>query len=70
MLIPKDNEKDLADIPDNVKRGLRIIPVAMVDEVLEKALAGPLVPIEWVEPEEPVARAAKADGEPAGVITH
>ncbi|MBW7849672.1 MAG: endopeptidase La [Rhodospirillales bacterium] len=70
VLIPKDNEKDLADIPDNVKRGLRIIPVAMVDEVLEKALAGPLVPIEWVEPEEPVARAAKADGEPAGVITH
>ena len=34
MLIPKENEKDLAEIPDNVKRGLKIIPVATVDEVL------------------------------------
>ena len=42
VLIPKDNEKDLADIPDNVKTGMEIIPVATVDEVLAKALARPL----------------------------
>jgi ATP-dependent Lon protease len=38
VLIPKENEKDLAEIPDNVKEGLNIIPVAMVDEVLSAAL--------------------------------
>ncbi|HMU50288.1 MAG TPA: endopeptidase La [Geminicoccaceae bacterium] len=38
VLIPKDNAKDLADIPDNVKKGLEIIPVASVDEVLKRAL--------------------------------
>ena len=40
VLIPADNEKDLAEIPDNVKRGLKIIPVSTVDEVLAHALAG------------------------------
>ncbi|MEC8088631.1 MAG: endopeptidase La [Pseudomonadota bacterium] len=38
VLIPKENEKDLAEIPDNVKEGLEIISVAMVDEVLSEAL--------------------------------
>ncbi|NCF48919.1 MAG: endopeptidase La [Bacteroidetes bacterium] len=38
VLIPKDNEKDLAEIPDNVKEGMTIIPVTMVDEVLSAAL--------------------------------
>ena len=38
VLIPKENEKDLAEIPENVKEGLTIIPVAMVDEVLSNAL--------------------------------
>jgi ATP-dependent Lon protease len=38
VLIPKENEKDLAEIPDNVKEGLTIVPVAMVDEVLSAAL--------------------------------
>ncbi|HBP74222.1 MAG TPA: hypothetical protein DD665_11630, partial [Alphaproteobacteria bacterium] len=37
-LIPNENEKDLVDIPGNVKEGLEIIPVAMVDEVLSAAL--------------------------------
>ncbi len=49
VLIPKENEKDLAEIPDNVKSGLEFIPVSVVDEVLEHALARPLVPIEWDE---------------------
>jgi ATP-dependent Lon protease len=52
VLIPKDNEKDLAEIPDNVKKGLQIIPVSMGDEVLQHALTKPLVPIEWSEPAE------------------
>ena len=53
VLIPKENEKDLAEIPDNVKRGLKIIPVATVDEVLPRRWrAGPM-PIEWNEDEPP-----------------
>ena len=38
VIIPKDNEKDLAEIPDNVKEGLKIMPVSEVKEVLEIAL--------------------------------
>ncbi len=49
VFIPAENEKDLADIPANVKEGLTIIPVAHVDEVLALALTQPLVPIEWSE---------------------
>ncbi|ANC91792.1 endopeptidase La [Azospirillum humicireducens] len=67
VLIPKDNEKDLADIPDNVKRGLEIMPVSTVDEVLRNALVRPLEPIEWTEPEVDAAAAKAqekgADGE-------
>src|SRR3979411_2995498 len=55
VLLPADNEKDLAEIPDNVKRGLKIIPVRTVDELLSHALAGPLTPIEWEEEAEPAA---------------
>src|SRR3546814_5453565 len=46
VLIPKDNEKDLAEIPDNVKRGLKIIPVSTVDEVIGHALTNQPVPID------------------------
>jgi ATP-dependent Lon protease len=49
VLIPKDNEKDLEDIPDNVKEGMEIIPVSIVDEVLKHALVSELVPVEWTE---------------------
>ncbi|WP_147164285.1 endopeptidase La [Pararhodospirillum oryzae] len=52
VLIPKDNEKDLAEIPDNVKRGLTIVPVSHADEVLERALVSRLIPIDWTEPDE------------------
>ena len=52
VLIPKDNEKDLIDIPDNIKRGLDIVAVSVVDEVLERALTKPLTPIEWNEGDE------------------
>jgi len=50
VLIPKENEKDLVDIPANVKSGLEIIPVGQADEVLRHALVKPLTPIEWIEP--------------------
>ncbi len=52
VIIPKDNEKDLADIPDNVKAGLTIIPVQTVDEVLKHALVKAPAPIEWTAEDE------------------
>ena len=71
VLIPKENEKDLADIPENVKSELEIIPVSLVDEVLAQALTGPLTPIEWTEEEGAVVAPAKADETDAdSVITH
>jgi ATP-dependent Lon protease len=47
VLIPKENEKDLVEIPDNVLKGLTVIPVGTVDEVLSEALTRVPVPIEW-----------------------
>ena len=58
VFIPKDNEKDLADIPENVKKDLQLIPVAHVDDVIAQALVRKPEAIEWVEPPEPVAVAA------------
>ncbi|PZQ53757.1 MAG: endopeptidase La [Novosphingobium pentaromativorans] len=52
VLIPEENRKDLAEIPDNVKQGIDIIPVSHVDEVLAKALTEPLEAIEWTEADE------------------
>ncbi|WP_116089913.1 endopeptidase La [Sphingomonas crusticola] len=52
VLIPAENEKDLADIPANILEGLEIVPVSHVDEVLVRALAQPIVPIEWTEADE------------------
>ncbi len=49
VLIPDENEKDLAEIPKNVIEGLKIIPVKTVDEVLKIALTKSLTPIDWVE---------------------
>ncbi len=67
VLIPEENEKDLAEIPDNVKEGLKIIPVATVDDVLAHALTQKLTPIEWTEPVAPPA--GEAGGEEP-VVTH
>ncbi|WP_397593700.1 endopeptidase La [Sphingorhabdus sp.] len=52
VLIPMENEKDLAEIPANIKEGLEIIPVSHVDEVLARALTEPLAPVEWTEADE------------------
>jgi ATP-dependent Lon protease len=69
VLIPEENEKDLAEIPDNVKTGMTIIPVKHVDEVLAHALVRPLTPIQWVEPVNPPAP-APTDGAVEPVMTH
>jgi ATP-dependent Lon protease len=52
VFIPKENEKDLADIPDSVKKGLDINPVSHVDEVIMRALARKPEAIAWEEPVE------------------
>jgi len=52
VLIPAENEKDLAEIPVSVKDALDIVPVSHVDEVLARALAQPMVPIEWTDADE------------------
>ncbi|MDG2002086.1 MAG: endopeptidase La [Novosphingobium sp.] len=58
VLIPEENQKDLAEIPDNVKQGLEIVAVGHVDEVLSRALTEPLEPIEWTEADEQASYAA------------
>src|SRR5690606_46387 len=59
VLIPADNEKDLAEIPANVKEGLKIIPVSHVREVLQHALVRMPEPIEWDEAAEEAAEASR-----------
>ena len=62
VLIPEENEKDLPEIPDNVKEGLKIIPVKHVSEVLKLALVRQPEPVEWDEAaEEAAALARKAE---------
>jgi ATP-dependent Lon protease len=68
VLIPEENAKDLAEIPENVKNELEIVPVSRVGEVLRHALVRMPEPIEWVEPVEPAA--AKADGNSAQTLAH
>jgi ATP-dependent Lon protease len=68
VLIPKENERDLPEIPDNVKKNLEIIPVSTVDEVLARALIKPLTAVEWPNDLEQVA--AKPAEPPAEVRAH
>ena len=69
VLIPEENAKDLAEIPDNVKSGLEIIPVARMDEVLKHALVRQPEPIEWDESKAPITPAVVADEEPLSPLT-
>jgi ATP-dependent Lon protease len=68
VLIPSDNAKDLAEIPDGVKNGLEIIPVSRMDEVLKEALVRLPVPIVWEEERKPIA--PPPDEEVPGLIAH
>jgi len=72
VIIPKDNEKDLVEIPDNVKEGLKIIPVSRVGEVLKIALTKPLEPLNWSEERlaQELASAKSGQNTSDGVTTH
>ncbi|SFK56203.1 endopeptidase La [Shimia haliotis] len=70
VLIPQENEKDLADIPDNVKDGLEIIPVKHVSEVLKLALVEEPEAIEWDEAAEEAAAAALKAEQGASATAH
>ncbi|CAM8649322.1 Lon ATP-dependent Lon protease, bacterial type [Paracoccaceae bacterium] len=72
VFIPEENAKDLAEIPQNVKEGLKIIPVTHVREVLAAALVRQPEPVEWDEAAEEAAAAARQAAAPigAGQTTH
>jgi ATP-dependent Lon protease len=75
VLIPEENAKDLVEISETIKKGLEIIPVTRMDEVLAKALVRPLVPIEWPEVSAKLAEAAAAaeppvDEDGSGLTAH
>ena len=74
VLIPQENVKDLADIPDNVKEGLEIIPVTHVSEVLKLALTEVPEPIEWDQEAEDAAATEAAlrrkEDDGAGAVAH
>ena len=70
VLIPQENEKDLAEIPDNVKKGLEIIPVTNVDEVIEHAFVTRPVAIDWPEYDDEDELEVSASKESDSVVTH
>lgn len=72
VLIPEENAKDLAEIPDAVKNGLEIVPVARMEEVLQHALISQPTPIVWEEPAADVAKRTGSLGEDdsSGVRAH
>lgn len=70
VLIPQENEKDLADVPDNVKSALEIVPISTADEALKWALVGTLTPVEWDEAAEPLPAPAPPIEGPAVTVSH
>ncbi|GJD77525.1 Lon protease [Methylobacterium gregans] len=68
VLIPEENAKDIAEVPDSVKNGLEIVPVSRMDQVLERALVRQPEPIEWDEPL-PAAKPAR-DEDGAAFVAH
>jgi ATP-dependent Lon protease len=71
VMIPEDNAKDLAEIPDNVKNGLEIIPVSRMEDVLKTALVRTPEPIEWDEAAaEAAAKAVVQEDDSAKLIAH
>jgi ATP-dependent Lon protease len=70
VIIPSENEKDLADIPDNVKKSLKIIPVSNMEEVLKIAIVREPIPIDWEEPADVEPSPVNADPEENQVVTH
>ncbi len=70
VLIPEDNAKDLAEIPENVKNGLDIIPVGRMDEVIKQALVRPPEAIEWDEAKAPASPVVSEDEAAAALTAH
>ena len=66
VIIPKDNEKDLVDIPDKVKKDIKITPIETVDEVLKLALKKELKRVEWTEVEN-ISKSKKEDKSQASI---
>jgi ATP-dependent Lon protease len=60
VLIPEENEKDLAEIPENIRQGLEIVPVSHVDQVLERALVSKPEAIVWTEADDLASQPAPA----------
>jgi ATP-dependent Lon protease len=71
VLIPEENAKDLAEIPDSVKNGLEIVPVARMEEALQHALVTQPTPIVWEEPAPAIAsRKGAIEDDGSGVRAH
>lgn len=69
VLIPKENARDLAEIPDKVKNKLEILPLDTVDQAIEKALVSRPSAIHWEEEKEPLPNNTERDDKP-GAIAH
>ncbi|MBL0403695.1 endopeptidase La [Microvirga aerilata] len=70
VLIPEENAKDLADIPASVKNGLEIVPVSMMDQVLQHALVRMPERIEWDEASVLKGPKPPVEDDPTGVVAH
>ena len=72
VLIPSDNMKDLAEVPENVTRELKIIPISQIDDIFKEALVESLVPIEWNPEDEDIASRASSspDDDLSGMTAH
>jgi ATP-dependent Lon protease len=70
VLIPQENEKDLAEVPDNVKSALEIVPISTADEALKWALVGTLTPVEWDEASDPLPAPVPPIDGPAIAVSH
>ena len=70
VLIPEDNAKDLVDLPNSVKSGLEIVPVARMEEVLAHALVRQPQPITWDETAQQAPTSIAGDDEGAGMVAH
>jgi ATP-dependent Lon protease len=68
VVIPQENEKDLAEVPDNVKTGLKIVPVSTVGEVLKVALVRQPEAIDWIETDVPAPVPAASEND--SIVTH
>jgi ATP-dependent Lon protease len=70
VVIPEENAKDLAEIPDNIKSGMDILPVARMDDVLKLALVRQPTPIEWDESKMPATPVAAEDDSATAQVAH